>query len=81
MRDVVIQREIGSIVREDLSFGYEQLNALAQVLKIDKSQFTSETDYINELFRQGLYVVTIQEPKRTHTNIVILFELCNKNTL
>ena len=54
MRDVIIQREIGSIVREDLSFGYEQLNALAQVLKIDKSQFESETDYINELFRQGL---------------------------
>ena len=64
MRDVIIQREIGSIVREDLSFGYEQLNALAQVLKIDKSQFESETDYINELFRQGLYVVTIQECKQ-----------------
>ena len=46
MRDVVIQREIGSIV------------------KSDKSQFESDTDYINELFRQGLYVVTIQECKQ-----------------
>lgn len=43
------------------TYTYEQLSELAKILNLDRSKFETETDYINELFRQGLFIMTQQE--------------------
>lgn len=43
------------------TYTYEQLSQLATMLNLDKTQFPTETEYINELFRQGLLIMTQQE--------------------
>ena len=57
----ILEEEVLVAIERDLSFSYQELNALSQLLKLDKSKFKNETDYINEMFRQGLYAVTTQE--------------------
>lgn len=48
-------------VERHLEFSYKELNNLATALKLDRKKFKSETEFINEMFRQGLYAVTVQE--------------------
>lgn len=43
------------------SYTYEELSQLSTLLALDKSQFSTETEYINELFRQGLLITTQKE--------------------
>ena len=43
------------------SYTYQELTQLGQILNIDASNFPSLIDYINELFKQGLLVITQQE--------------------
>lgn len=43
------------------TYTYEKLSQLATALNMDKKKFKFETEYINELFRQGLFIMTQQE--------------------
>ena len=43
------------------SYTYQELAQLGQTLNLDASNFPSSIDYINELFKQGLLVITQQE--------------------
>lgn len=43
------------------SYSYDDLNQLAKLLNLDKTQFETETLYINELFRHGLLLMTQKE--------------------
>ena len=43
------------------TYTYEQLNQLGNLLQINTTDFSSLTDYINELFRKGLLLITQQE--------------------
>lgn len=44
-----------------VSYSYDQVKGLANALKLDKSKFPSEVEYINELFKLGLLIVTKKE--------------------
>jgi hypothetical protein len=46
-----------------VSYSYNQVKILAEVLKLNKSKFPSEVEYINELFKLGLLIVTQKECK------------------
>lgn len=59
-KKVVKENVLGKIER-NLEFTYDELNRLSSALKLDRKKFNSETDFINEMFRQGLYIVTVQE--------------------
>lgn len=48
-----------------VSYSYDQFKILAKVLKLDKSKFPSEVEYINELFKLGLLIVTQKECKES----------------
>ena len=61
-KKVVKENVLGKIER-NLEFTYNELNHLSSALKLDRSKFDNETDFINELFRQGLYAVTVNECK------------------
>ena len=43
------------------TYTYEWLNQLGNLLQIHITDFSSSTDYINELFRKGLLLITQQE--------------------
>lgn len=48
-----------------VSYSYNQVKILAEVLKLNKSKFPSEVEYINELFKLGLLIVTQKECKES----------------
>lgn len=50
-----------------VSYSYDQVKILAEVLKLNKSKFPSEVEYINELFKLGLLIVTQKECKESLT--------------
>ena len=51
---------LGTNIRSK-SYTYQELSQLGQILNLNISNFPSLTDYINELFRQGLLITTQQE--------------------
>ena len=55
-----VLKVLGTNIRSK-SYTYEELSQLGQILKLNVSNFPSLTDYINELFRQGLLITTQQE--------------------
>ena len=55
-----VLKVLGTNIRTK-SYTYEELSQLGQILKLNVSNFPSLTDYINELFRQGLLIITQQE--------------------
>lgn len=48
-----------------VTYSYNQVKILAEVLKLNKSKFPSEVEYINELFKLGLLIVTQKECKES----------------
>lgn len=42
-------------------YSYSELSILGKMLNLDKSKFKDETEYINELFTQGLLLMTQKE--------------------
>lgn len=48
-----------------VSYSYNHIKGLADALKLDKSKFPSEVEYINELFKLGLLIVTQKECKES----------------
>lgn len=42
-------------------YTYEQLEQLSAFLELDRKKFKSDVEYINELFRQGLFIMTQKE--------------------
>lgn len=44
-----------------VSYSYDHVKGLAAILKLNKSKFPSEVEYINELFKKGLLIVTQKE--------------------
>nr|DAM87551.1 MAG TPA: hypothetical protein [Bacteriophage sp.] len=48
-----------------VTYSYNQVKILAEVLKLNKSKFQSEVEYINELFKLGLLIVTQKECKES----------------
>ena len=50
---------LGTNIRSK-SYTYQELSQLGQILNLNISNFPSLTDYINELFRQGLLITTQQ---------------------
>ena len=55
-----VVKVLGTNVRSKI-YTYQELSQLGQILKLNVSDFPSLTDYINELFRQGLLITTQQE--------------------
>ena len=55
-----VVKVLGTNVRSKV-YTYQELSQLEQILKLNVSDFPSSTDYINELFRQGLLITTQQE--------------------
>ncbi len=62
MQEETIERELIKTERY-VTYTYDDVKKLAGYLKLDKSKFSSEVEYINELFRQGLLAITLQECK------------------
>ena len=55
-----VVKVLGTNVRSKV-YTYQELSQLGQILKLNVSDFPSLTDYINELFKQGLLITTQQE--------------------
>ena len=55
-----VVKVLGTNIRSK-SYTYQELSQLGQILNLNISNFPSLTDYINELFRQGLLITTQQE--------------------
>ena len=55
-----VVKVLGTNVRSKI-YTYQELSQLGQILKLNVSNFPSLTDYINELFKQGLLITTQQE--------------------
>ena len=55
-----VVKVLGTNVRSKI-YTYQELSQLGQILKLNVSDFPSLTDYINELFKQGLLITTQQE--------------------
>ena len=55
--------ELGRVVRSGKKFTFEELSQLATALNIKREDFNSEPEYINELFVQGLLLITQKECK------------------
>lgn len=53
--------EVDKKYRPGKTFTFKQLDQLSAMLKLNREQFPSETQYINEMFRQGLIIVTQKE--------------------
>lgn len=54
-------KELARQTRPGRIFTYEQLDQLSKLLQINKNDFESETEYITEMFKQGLLAVTQKE--------------------
>lgn len=48
-----------------VSYSYNHVKGLTDALKLDKSKFPSEVEYINELFKLGLLIITQKECKES----------------
>ena len=59
-KEVEVVKTLGTNVRFK-TYTYEELDMLGKILQLKDSDFPSLTDYINELFRQGLLITTQQE--------------------
>ena len=59
-KDVLIEKTIASTTRFK-TYTYDELSMLGKILQLNVLDFPSLTDYINELFRQGLLITTQQE--------------------
>ncbi|WP_018676104.1 hypothetical protein [Riemerella columbina] len=58
---VNVKKVLGTPVTRLKSYTYEDLGQLSAVLNLNHEDFETQTDYINELFRQGLLITTQQE--------------------
>ena len=59
-KEVEVVKTLGTNVKFK-TYTYEELAMLGKILQLKDSDFPSLTDYINELFRQGLLITTQQE--------------------
>lgn len=55
-----VLKVLGTNIRSK-NYTYEELSQLGKILQLNVLDFSSLTDYINELFRQGLLITTQQE--------------------
>lgn len=60
-KTVTITKVLGTPVTRLKSYKYAELGQLSAVLNLNTEDFETQTDYINELFRQGLLITTQQE--------------------
>lgn len=60
-KTVSVTKVLGAPVTRLKQYSYEQLEQLSVALNLKQSDFEHYTDYINELFTQGLLIITQQE--------------------
>ena len=59
-KDVLIEKTIASTTRFK-TYTYDEIKELGNALNLNPNDYKSLTDYINDLFRQGLLITTQQE--------------------
>ena len=59
-KDVLIEKTIASTTRFK-TYTYDEIKELGNALNLNPNDYESLTDYINDLFRQGLLITTQQE--------------------
>lgn len=59
-KELNVTKILGTNVRFK-TYTYDELSMLGKILQLNVLDFPSLTDYINELFRQGLLITTQQE--------------------
>ncbi|MDY3317703.1 hypothetical protein PG630_10320 [Riemerella anatipestifer] len=60
-KEVMVTKTLGTPVTRIKIYTYEELEQLSKLLRLNLEDFESYTDYINELFRKGLLIITQKE--------------------
>ncbi|MCQ4155128.1 hypothetical protein PG294_07195 [Riemerella anatipestifer] len=60
-KKIMVIKRLGTPVTRIKVYTYEELEQLSKLLRLNLEDFESYTDYINELFRKGLLIITQKE--------------------